>query len=76
MVHRYCGCNDSVGLCGKALSGRYRPGVPIDCVVCASLRDGPCPRCGTNGGSFDWSSPIDVVELAFGFWRRLLIGDR
>lgn len=51
MIHWFCKiCDDDIALCGTYKPGRaWLPddGGEADCVVCESMVDQPCPKCGT-----------------------------
>jgi hypothetical protein len=48
MVHETC-CDDFTAMCGARLNGNPRPRHLVECVVCVSMRDVPCPVCGGLG---------------------------
>lgn len=46
MTHLVCWCSQDVGLCGTDVAAAEFTSDDEDCVVCAAMRDVPCPRCG------------------------------
>jgi len=45
LCHVVCRCSPWLGLCGTRVVG-IETLAPIECVVCAEMEGGPCPRCG------------------------------